>query len=145
MPVPYFQLFLVSEKLHRKYSRNWTKLSQSQYFTGRLQKPEGDPEGGPGRVAKLWEDFGRDGFTGRVTDVELCEVSRPCSSIYGAVLSQGHRHARIGVYVDAVSARSLFYGFATLLVGVDTPSFVTHPFRCRCCVGIVTDLCFNWL
>jgi hypothetical protein len=37
-----FLLFLIPEKLQRKYSRNWTKLKESHYFTGRLQKPEGE-------------------------------------------------------------------------------------------------------
>ena len=65
MPVPCFQLFLVSEKLHRKYSRNWTKFMESQYFTRRLQKPEGETRGRPGwptpppGAAEPWPRLGR--------------------------------------------------------------------------------------
>ena len=46
VPVPCFLLFLIPEKLQRKYSRNWTKLDGSPYFTRRLQKPEGEEQGG---------------------------------------------------------------------------------------------------
>jgi hypothetical protein len=42
MPVPYFMLFFIPENLQMKYSRNWTKHKESHYFTGRLQKPEGE-------------------------------------------------------------------------------------------------------
>jgi hypothetical protein len=41
MPVSYFLLFCVSEKLHRKYSRNWTKTKPvAQNFTEASREPK---------------------------------------------------------------------------------------------------------
>jgi hypothetical protein len=50
VPVPYFCCFCVSEKLHRKYSRNWTKQKPKFIFFpkchGVKSKNGGAPEGG---------------------------------------------------------------------------------------------------
>jgi hypothetical protein len=41
MPVPCFLLFCVSEKLHRKYSRNWTKQKPNVlYFQNTSRSPK---------------------------------------------------------------------------------------------------------
>jgi hypothetical protein len=50
VPVPYFLLFCVSEKLHRKYSRNWTKQKPKFLFflkrDGVQRWDGGEPGGG---------------------------------------------------------------------------------------------------
>jgi hypothetical protein len=50
VPVPYFCCFCVSEKLHRKYSRNWTKQKPKFLFflkrNGVLSRDGGEPGGG---------------------------------------------------------------------------------------------------
>ena len=44
VPVPVFCCFSFSEKLLRKYPRNWTKINGHQYFTETSTEPEGEPE-----------------------------------------------------------------------------------------------------
>ena len=44
MPVPVFCCFCISEKLYRKYSRNWRNKSRSSYFTVTKTEPEGETE-----------------------------------------------------------------------------------------------------
>jgi hypothetical protein len=47
--VPYFLLFCVLEKLHRKYSRNWTKQKPDvQKFTGASREPKRRRRGATG-------------------------------------------------------------------------------------------------
>jgi hypothetical protein len=49
MPVPCFLLFCVSEKLHRKYSRNWTKQKPDvQIFTEASREPKRRRRGATG-------------------------------------------------------------------------------------------------
>jgi hypothetical protein len=43
---PVFCCFCVSEKLHRKYSQNWTNKSQTFYFSWSITKFEDEIEGG---------------------------------------------------------------------------------------------------
>jgi hypothetical protein len=43
---PILCYFCVSEKLHKKYSRNWTKKSQTFYFYRSFKKTEDETEGG---------------------------------------------------------------------------------------------------
>jgi hypothetical protein len=45
---PIFCCFCVSEKLHRKYSRNWTKQKPNLLFLPKLRKTEDETEGGQG-------------------------------------------------------------------------------------------------
>jgi hypothetical protein len=50
VPVPYFLLFCVSEKLHRKYSRNWTKQKPNvQKFIQASREPKRRRRGATGR------------------------------------------------------------------------------------------------
>jgi hypothetical protein len=44
-----FYYFCVSEKLHRKYSRNWTKRPEVQIFTGASRRPKRRRRGAIGR------------------------------------------------------------------------------------------------
>jgi hypothetical protein len=46
VPVPCFCYFCVSEKLHKKYSWNWMKQSQTFYFYQSFAKTEDETEGG---------------------------------------------------------------------------------------------------
>jgi hypothetical protein len=49
VPVPCFCCFYVSEKLHRKYSRNWTKQNLDvQKFTGASREPKRRRRGATG-------------------------------------------------------------------------------------------------
>jgi hypothetical protein len=67
VPVPYFLLFCVSEKLHRKYSRNWTKQKPKFLFfptqDGVQSRDGGEPGAShtigwhglaPGRATRWW-------------------------------------------------------------------------------------------
>ena len=47
MPVPVFCCFCIPEKLVRKYSRNWTKLYGSPYFTRRHEMEQRSNGVGP--------------------------------------------------------------------------------------------------
>jgi hypothetical protein len=50
VPVPYFLLFCVSEKLHRKYSQNWTKQKPNLLiFTEASRRPKRRQRGATGR------------------------------------------------------------------------------------------------
>jgi hypothetical protein len=50
VPVPYFLLFFVSEKLHRKYSRNWTKQKPNLLlFNEASRRPKRRQRGATGR------------------------------------------------------------------------------------------------
>jgi hypothetical protein len=40
VPVPVFYCFCISEKLHRKYSQNWTKRKPNPIFTEALRRPK---------------------------------------------------------------------------------------------------------
>ena len=48
VPVSCFMLFFVSEKLHRKYSRNCMGKNHRKYFPGKYTETEGETEGGRG-------------------------------------------------------------------------------------------------
>jgi hypothetical protein len=48
VPVPYFLLFCVSEKLHKKYSWNWTKQKPKCLFFPIWDGVQSRDEGGPG-------------------------------------------------------------------------------------------------
>jgi hypothetical protein len=48
VPVPYFHCFCVLEKLHRKYSRNWTKQKPKFIFFPKRHGVQSWDGGGPG-------------------------------------------------------------------------------------------------
>jgi hypothetical protein len=48
VPVSCFLLFCVSEKLHRKYSRNWTKQKPNLLFLPKFREDRRWDRGGPG-------------------------------------------------------------------------------------------------
>jgi hypothetical protein len=51
---PYFLLFCVSEKLHMKYSQNWTKQKPNLLFLPKLHKDRRWDGGGPGARLTIW-------------------------------------------------------------------------------------------
>jgi hypothetical protein len=58
VPVPYFLLFCVSEKLHRKYSQNWTKQKPKFLFFPTRDGVQSRDEGGPeGSRTMEWRDL----------------------------------------------------------------------------------------
>jgi hypothetical protein len=54
MPVPCFLLFCVSEKLHRKYSRNWTKQVPEVLFSPEASRDPKRRRSGATRAPHTW-------------------------------------------------------------------------------------------
>jgi hypothetical protein len=54
MPVPVFCCFCVLEKLHRKYSRNWTKQRRKFLFFPTRDRVQSRDGGGPGGSHTTW-------------------------------------------------------------------------------------------
>jgi hypothetical protein len=54
VPIPVFRCFCVSEKLHRKYSQNWTKRSSKFLFSPTQDGVQSRDGGGPGGGHTTW-------------------------------------------------------------------------------------------
>jgi hypothetical protein len=84
VPVPSFCCFCVSEKLHRKYSRNWTKQKPNLlFFTEASRRPKMSRRGARGwphpraARARVWLRHPGVSRPGPPCDVALSPISSP--------------------------------------------------------------------